>query len=151
MFSLTVQDDKTYIDFEEFLSFLQSSEPSLKKTITKHNVSRTLNGYKDQPIEVDNKKKYPIISIIRYSFHHMDKIQACRELATKITDSVLGGNNHTNHQDDKTTYDLYLRVAAETLQNPILHKFLSESTWNQPDSKIPTLLMCHRESFTEDE
>ena len=90
-FHIFKKGDKKWIYLQEFVTFLTRDTV---KCLESSDVEPTLRAYKDRISLFLNDsgiavKAVPVLSILRYIFHHVDTIECCHKLATKICDDIL--------------------------------------------------------------
>ena len=156
------------VEFSRFQEVLKTSSlPTDTIKYKKANVERTVNGYKNGIIVLEdgelasNKQWIRSEGILKYIFKHNSEIALCSALANEV-DSITCRPNQDSAEDQelirqkdnpgslKTILDLYRLVSNLSFREDELQGFFI-NFFQVKQKDLPTLYLVHRPFFSEDE
>ena len=154
------------VEFSRFQEVLKkSSLPTDTIKYKKANVERTVNGYKNGILVledgecVSNKQWITSEGILKYIFKHISEIDLCSALAKEVdlimcqqdsAEDVEFTRQKDNLGSYRTILDLYRVVSSLTFREEELQRFFI-NFFKVKQIDLPTLYLVHRPFFSEDE
>lgn len=117
-----------------------------KSSFFKGNVLRTVNGYKNGTLHLNDKLYVSFSSILRFSYHNKDHLRVCNRIVTEAENKILQLESTKDKVFPRNIREIYEHVSITDFKQSELEHYFFNGILDEDN--IPVLYKDYKKHFT---